>query len=69
MKRSIINNFKQYQETRLNKLKNTKRDSLSTRIKRSAQDKRIGITPTVQLLIEAIGDTIEEPGDARLNRS
>ncbi len=57
MKRNIINNFKQYQNERLSKFKNTKNNSLSSRIKRSAQS--IGITPTVQLLIEAIGDTIE----------
>ena len=39
---------------------NTKKGSLARRITRSAQDKRIGITPTVKLLIEAIADNIEE---------
>lgn len=57
-KRNIITTFKMYQKQRLDNIKT--RDSLSTRIKRSAQNKRIGITPTVQLLIEAIGDTIED---------
>ena len=61
MKRNIITTFKQYQQSRLHKLKNKNKnnDTLSNRIKKSAQNKRIGITPTVQLLIEAIGDTIE----------
>ena len=56
MKRKVINTFKTYQQQRLN----TKKGSLARRITKSAQDKRIGITPTVKLLIEAIADNIEE---------
>ena len=62
-KRNIITNFKNYQQSKLDKIKSTTKSSLSSRIKKSAQDKRIGITPTVQLLIEAIGDTIENDDD------
>ena len=58
MKRTVISKFKKHQEQRLNNFKN--KTSLSSRIKKSAQDKRIGISPKIQLLIEAIGDTIEE---------
>ena len=59
MKRTIINNFKAYQSTKLTKMKN-RNGTISDRIKRSAQDKRIGISPTVKLFIEAIGDALEE---------
>lgn len=62
MKRTIITKFKEYQKQRLTNF--NKKGSLSTRIKKSAQDKRIGITPKIQLLIEAIGDTIEENTDS-----
>ena len=58
MKRNIISTFKSYQQQRLKYFKN--KNSLSSRIKKSAQDKRIDITPKVQLLIEAIGDTIDD---------
>ena len=58
-KRNIINNFKAYQTSKLNKNKN-RRGKLSDHIKRSAQDKRIGITPTIKLFIEAIGEALEE---------
>lgn len=59
MKRNIINTFKTHQQTKLNKMK-TRKGSISDRIKRSAQDKRIGISPTIKLFIEAIGDAFEE---------
>ena len=59
MKQGIINNFKTYQSSKLNKNK-TRKGKLSDRIKRSAQDKRIGITPTIKLFIEAIGDALED---------
>ena len=62
-KRNIITNFKNYQQSKLDKIKSTTKSSLSSHIKKSAQDKRIGITSTVQLLIEAIGDTIENDDD------
>ena len=58
MKRSIIQNFREYQTERLERMKAPK--TLSRRIQKAAQTKRIGITPQVRLLIEAIGDTIEE---------
>lgn len=58
MKRKILQNFKSYQAQRLNNM--MKKESLATRITRSAQEKRIGITPTVKLLIEAIADNIED---------
>ena len=49
MKRNVISKFKKHQEQRLNNFKN--KMSLSSRIKKSAQDKRIGISPKIQLLI------------------
>lgn len=63
MKRNIINNFKAYQSTKLTKMKN-KKVPISDRIKRSAQDKRIGISPTIKLFIEAIGDAFEDEDDS-----
>ena len=63
MKRNIINNFKTYQSSKLNRMK-TRKESISNRIKRSAQDKRIGISPTIKLFIEAIGDAFEEDDES-----
>ena len=58
MKRKILTNFNNYQSQRLTNM--LKRETLAERITRSAQEKRIGITPTVKLLIEAIADNIED---------
>ncbi len=35
------------------------KQSLSRRIEHATQDKRIGLSPQVKLLIQAIGDTVE----------
>ena len=58
MKRTIIQKFRAYQDERLNKISTPK--NLSRRIQKAAQNKRINISPQVRLLIEAIGDTIED---------
>ena len=58
MKRTIIQKFRAYQDERLNKITTPK--NLSKRIQKAAQNKRINISPQVKLLIEAIGDTIED---------
>ena len=66
-KHHIIKNFNDYQQTRLDKLRSNKKSTLANRITQSAQNKRIGITPTVRLLIEAIGDTIEADEEQHTN--
>ena len=63
MKRSIIQNVRQYQNDRLEKMKTPR--TLSKRIQKVVQNKRIGISPQVKLLIEAIGDTIEDDGSIK----
>ena len=40
--------------------------TLSRRIQKAAQNKHIGTTPQVKLLIEAIGDTIEDDNNTYL---
>ena len=57
MKKQILPKFKSYQKNRLDASKT--KQSLSKRIESAAQDKRIGLSPQVKLLIEAIGDTVE----------
>ena len=42
----------------------TRKESISDQIKRSAQDKRIGISPTIKLFIETIGDAFEEDDES-----
>ena len=61
MKRKITQNFKTYQQQRL--LNNSTRKSLATWITQAAQEKHIGITPTVKLLIETIDDTTEDESE------
>ena len=61
-KRQIIDRFRTYQRDRLEKFKLPKR--LSRRIQTAAQNKRISISPQVRLLIEAIGDTIEDDNES-----
>ena len=57
MKKQILSKFKSYQK---NWLENAKTNSsLSQRIEHAAQDKRIGLSPQVKLLIQAIGETVE----------
>ena len=60
-KRQIIDRFRIYQNERLEKLKLPR--TLSRRIQKAAQNKRIGISPQVKLLIEAIGESIEDEND------
>ena len=57
-KRQIIDKFQIYQNERLRQFKFQQR--LSRRIQTAAQNKRISISSQVKLLIEAIGDTIED---------
>ena len=57
-KRQMIDKFCTYQNERLTKIKSPRR--LSQRIQTAAQNKRISISSQVKLLIEAIGDTIED---------
>ena len=56
-KQFIISQFKQHQQNRLNKL--TSRKSSSNRIQNKAQNKRIGLSPQMRLLVDAIGEEIE----------
>ena len=58
MKRSIIQNVRQYQNDRLEKMKTLR--NLSKRIQKAAQNNCIGISPQVKLPVKASGDTIED---------
>ena len=64
-KRQIIDKFRNYQNERLEKMKTPRR--LSRRIQTAAQNKRISISPQVRLLMEAIGDTIEDDSESPTN--
>ena len=57
MKQSILTKFKQHQKNRLENF-NT-RPNLSNRIKNKAYEKRIGLSPQMKLLMDAIGEEIE----------
>ena len=57
MKKQILSKFKLYQKNQLDASKT--KQSLSKHIESAAQDKRIGFSPQVKLVIEAIGDTVE----------
>ena len=57
IKHSILTKFKQHQKTRLINL--NKRMSLSNRIQNNAKEKRIGLSPQMKLLMDAIGEEIE----------
>ena len=54
----ILTQVKEYQEKRLHNM-TTKRHSLSSRIQRKANNKRIGLSPQMKLLVDAIGEEIE----------
>ena len=61
-KGQIIDKFQTYQNERLRQFKSPRR--LSRRIQTAAQNKCISISHQVKLLIEAIGDTIEDDSDS-----
>lgn len=56
-KKFILTQFKDHQKNRLQNI--TTRQSLSNRIQRKAQNKRIGLSPQMKLLVDAIGEEIE----------
>ena len=56
-KQFILSQFKQHQQNRLTNLNSRK--SLSNRIQNKAQNKRIGLSPQMRLLVDAIGEEIE----------
>ena len=61
IKQTIHQKFRNYQQDRLTKIK--PQIYLSRDIQKAARNKRIGISPDVKLLFEAIGDTIEDSHD------
>ena len=56
-KQFILSKFKQHQQNRLNNF--NKRQSLSNRIQNREGNKRIGLSPQMKLLMDAIGEEIE----------
>ena len=55
--KKILSKFKSYQKTRLDYF--SPKQPLSKQIANAVQDKCIGLSPQVKLLIEVIVDTIE----------
>ena len=56
-KNNIITKFKDYQKRRLHNM--TSRRNLSTRIQKKIHNKRIGLSPQMKLLVDAISEEIE----------
>ena len=56
-KQFILSKFKQHQQNRLNNI--NRRQSLSNRIKKRAENKHIGLSPQMKLLMDTIGEEIE----------